>query len=77
MGFIEIEHEIDLDATYFKLHLTIIKFSTLFPVDGVVILLLSRTTFLEAFISAAGVAALKLKGNFFLLRHLCPVRHLT
>ena len=27
--FIEIKHKIDLDATYFKLHLTIIKFSTL------------------------------------------------
>ena len=27
--FIEIKHKIDLDATYFKLHLTIIKFPTL------------------------------------------------
>ena len=26
--FIEIKHKIDLDATYLKLHLTIIKFPT-------------------------------------------------
>ena len=27
--FIKIKHNIDLDITYFKLHLTIIKFTTL------------------------------------------------
>ena len=32
--FIEIKHKIDLDATYFKLHLTIIKFPTLKAASG-------------------------------------------
>ena len=52
----EIKHNIDLDATYFKLHSAIIKFlifqlnfEVKFQVNRVVVLLLSRTLFLEVF----------------------------
>ena len=63
--FLEIEHKIDLDAPYFKLHLTMIKFPTLeISTEWVVFLLMSHTTFLETFIYAARCGSFETKSQF-------------
>ena len=64
-GYVEIKHKIDLDASYFKLHLIIIKFPTLEILsEWVVVFLLSCTTFLEAFIYAARCSSFEIKRQF-------------
>ena len=64
MVFIEIKHKIDLDATYFKLHLTIIKFPTLeISNEWMVVLLMSHTTSLQASIYGARCRSFETKGQ--------------
>ena len=63
--FIEIKHKIDLYLTYFMLHLTKIKFPNLhISSEWGVVLLFSRTTFLEAFIYAARCNSSETKRQF-------------
>ena len=56
--FIEIKHKIDLDSTYLKLHLTLIKFPTLKTSTT------SFTSVLEAFIYTARCGSFETKRPF-------------
>ena len=73
MVFIEIKNKIDLDVTYFKAYLTIIKFPTLkisMEWGGVFTYVpynILRSTYI---FMLQGVAALKLKDNFYFLSSL-------
>ena len=65
--FIEIKHKIDLDATYFKLHLIIhlIKFPTQkFQVNGAVVSLMTCMAFLEVFIYVTRCSSFETKRQF-------------
>ena len=73
MVFIEIKNKIDLDVTYFKAYLTIIKFPTLkisMEWGGVFTYVpynILRSTYI---FMLQGVAALKLKDNLYFLSSL-------
>ena len=68
MVFIEIKHKTDLDATYFKLHLIIIKFPTLeISSESSGGFTVSRMTFLKAFIYTARCSSSETKNNLHFL----------
>ena len=68
--FIEIKHKIGSDVTYFKLHLTIIKFPTPEILSEWGGGFTSASYIFGGIFMVQGVAALKLKGNLYFLINL-------
>ena len=70
MVFIEIKHKIGSDVTYFKLHLTIIKFPTPEILSEWGGGFTSVSYIFGGIFMVQGVAALKIKGNLYFLINL-------